>query len=64
LDGTDYWGAGIKLEIAPAVQKKLAEVSGEGEAGEHEQLGDYSFSWSPAGDAIYFERGYRGATNI
>jgi Tol biopolymer transport system component/DNA-binding winged helix-turn-helix (wHTH) protein len=55
-------GSGIKLEIAPAVQRKLAEASGEGEAGE--QLGDYCFSWSPSGDAIYFERGYRGARNI
>jgi len=55
-------GSGIKLEIAPAVQRKLAEASGEGEAGE--QLGDYLFSWSPSGDAIYFERGYRGARNI
>src|SRR5215472_12235911 len=57
-------GPGIKMEVAPAVQRKLAEASGEGEAGEHEQLGDYAFSWSPSGDAIYFERGYRGATNI
>jgi Tol biopolymer transport system component/DNA-binding winged helix-turn-helix (wHTH) protein len=55
-------GPGIKLEIAPVVQKKLAEASGEGEAGE--QLGDYSFTWSPSGDVIYFERGYRGARNI
>src|SRR5215831_2099786 len=55
-------GSGFKLEIAPAVQRKLAEASWEGEAGE--QLGDYSFSWSPSGDAIYFERGYRGARNI
>jgi Tol biopolymer transport system component/DNA-binding winged helix-turn-helix (wHTH) protein len=55
-------GTGIKLEIAPAVQRKLAEASGEGEAGE--QQGDYSFLWSTAGDVIYFERGYRGARNI
>jgi Tol biopolymer transport system component/DNA-binding winged helix-turn-helix (wHTH) protein len=55
-------GPGIKLEIAPAIQKKLAEASGEGEAGE--QLGDYSLLWSPSGDAIYFERGYREARNI
>jgi Tol biopolymer transport system component len=55
-------GVGIKLEIAPAVQRKLAEASGEGEVGE--QLGDYTFSWSTAGDVIYFERGYRGARNI
>src|SRR5215469_1992485 len=57
-------GPGIKMEVAPAVQRKLAEASTEGEAGEHEQLGDYSFSWSPSGDAIYFERSYRGAKNI
>jgi len=55
-------GTGIKLEIAPAVQRKLAEASGEGEVGE--QLGNYSFSWSPSGDAIYFDRAYRGARNI
>jgi Tol biopolymer transport system component len=53
---------GIKLDIAPAVQRKLAEASGEGEASE--QLGDYSFSWSSSGDVIYFERVYRGARNI
>jgi Tol biopolymer transport system component/DNA-binding winged helix-turn-helix (wHTH) protein len=55
-------GPGIKLEIAPAVQRKLAEASGKGEVGE--QVGNYSFSWSPSGDVIYFERGYRGARNI
>jgi serine/threonine protein kinase len=55
-------GPGIKLDIAPAVQRKLAEASGEGGVGE--QLGDYSFTWSPSGDVIYFERGYRGARNI
>jgi len=55
-------GPGIKLEIAAAVQKELAEASGDSEAGQ--QLGEYSFSWSPSGDAIYFERGYRGARNI
>jgi len=55
-------GPGIKMEIAPAVQRKLAEASGEGEAGQ--QLGDYFFSWSPSGDAIYFERSYRDARNI
>jgi Tol biopolymer transport system component/DNA-binding winged helix-turn-helix (wHTH) protein len=55
-------GPGIKLEIATAVQKELAQASGDSEAGQ--QLGEYSFSWSPAGDAIYFERGYQGARNI
>jgi Tol biopolymer transport system component/DNA-binding winged helix-turn-helix (wHTH) protein len=55
-------GPGIKLKVAPAVQKELAEASTDGEAGQ--QLGDYAFSWSPSGDAIYFERGFRGARNI
>jgi Tol biopolymer transport system component len=53
---------GIKMQIPPAIQRELAEVSTQGEAGE--QLGDYSFSWSHSGDAVYFERGYRGARNI
>ena len=55
-------GPNIKLEIAPAIQRELAEASGDAKAGQ--QLGEYSFSWSPSGDAIYFERGYRGAKNI
>ena len=55
-------GAGIKLDIAPAVQRKLAEASTQGDPGQ--QLGDYSFSWSPSGDVVYFERAYRGARNI
>ena len=50
-------GPAIKLEIAPAVQKELAQASGDSKAGQ--QFGEYSFSWSPSGDAIYFERGYR-----
>jgi Tol biopolymer transport system component/DNA-binding winged helix-turn-helix (wHTH) protein len=54
--------SGVKLEIAPAVQKELAEFSAEGESGD--QQGDASFSWSALGDAIYFERGFRGAKNI
>ena len=55
-------GPGIELDISPAVQKELAQAAGEAIAGQ--QLGEYSFSWSPSGDAIYFERAYRGAKNI
>src|SRR5262249_3371427 len=55
-------GPGVKLELVPAVQRELARASGQVAAGE--QLGDYSFSWSPLGNAIYFERGFRGARNI
>src|SRR6516225_3507976 len=55
-------GPGIKLDIAPAVQRKLAEASTQGDPGQ--QLGDYSFRWSPSGEVVYFERAYRGARNI
>jgi Tol biopolymer transport system component/DNA-binding winged helix-turn-helix (wHTH) protein len=55
-------GPGIKVEIASAIQRELEQASGEVRAGQ--QFGEYSFSWSPSGDAIYFERGYRGAKNI
>jgi len=55
-------GPGIKMEIASSIQKELEQASGEVKAGQ--QFGEYSFSWSPSGDAIYFERGYRGAKNI
>jgi Tol biopolymer transport system component/DNA-binding winged helix-turn-helix (wHTH) protein len=55
-------GPGIKMEIASAIQRELEQASGEVRAGQ--QFGEYSLSWSPSGDAIYFERGYRGAKNI
>jgi len=55
-------GPGVELAIPAAVQKELAEASGETKASL--QLGEYRFLWSPLGDAIYFVRGYRGARNI
>jgi Tol biopolymer transport system component/DNA-binding winged helix-turn-helix (wHTH) protein len=55
-------GPGIQLEVSSDVARKLAEASGEGESAD--QLGDFSFSWAISGDAIYFERGYRGARNV
>jgi Tol biopolymer transport system component/DNA-binding winged helix-turn-helix (wHTH) protein len=55
-------GPGIEVEIPPAIQRELAEASGDAKAGL--QLGDYRFCWSPLGNAIYFERGYRGVRNI
>jgi len=64
----DFWtipitgGPGIKLEIGSAIQKELAQASGEMKTGQ--QKGDYSFFWSPSADAIYFERGFGGARNI
>ena len=55
-------GPGIELGISPAVQKELAQAAGDVTAGQ--QFGEYSFCWSPSGDAIYFVQGYRGARNI
>lgn len=55
-------GPGIELDIPPAVQKELAEASGDTNASQ--QFGEYRFCWSPSGDAIYFVQGYRGARNI
>ena len=55
-------GPGVKLEIPHEIQGALKQASGEAASGQ--QQGDYSFSWSPAGDAIYFERVYGGARNI
>jgi Tol biopolymer transport system component len=58
LDGSP----GVELEIPPAVQKRLAEASGETKPGL--LLGEYHFCWSPSGRALYFERVYSGAENI
>jgi len=55
-------GPDIKIDIAPTVRAQLAQASGD--TGNGVQMGDYFFSWSPSADAIYFERGYRGAKNI
>jgi Tol biopolymer transport system component/DNA-binding winged helix-turn-helix (wHTH) protein len=55
-------GPGIKMEIASGIQRELEQASGEVRSGQ--QFGEHSFSWSPSGDAIYFERGYRGAKNV
>jgi Tol biopolymer transport system component/DNA-binding winged helix-turn-helix (wHTH) protein len=52
----------IKSEISDSIEKQMADVTIEGEAGQH--LGEFAFSWSPSGDAFYFERGYREAINI
>ena len=55
-------GPGVKLEIATGVQMELEQASGD--IGVGQQMGEYSFTWSHSGDAIYFERGYQGARNI
>jgi len=55
-------GEAIKMEIAPAIKNELEEIANGNVGGEH--LGEFSFSWSPSGKALYFECGYRGAINI
>ena len=50
------------MEIAPAIKNELAEVANGNVTGEN--LGDFSFAWSPSGKALYFECGYREAVNI
>jgi Tol biopolymer transport system component/DNA-binding winged helix-turn-helix (wHTH) protein len=52
----------IKMEIAPAIKNELAEVANANVASEN--LGDFSFAWSPSGKALYFECGYREAINV
>ena len=54
-------GPAIQSEIPPSIERQFVEM----EAGTiRAYQSEMSFSWSPAGDAIYFEAGYRGASNI
>jgi Tol biopolymer transport system component/DNA-binding winged helix-turn-helix (wHTH) protein len=55
-------GPAIKSEIAPAVEKELEEVAVTDVRGEWPV--DFTFAWAPSGNAIYFERAYRGTRNI
>jgi Tol biopolymer transport system component/DNA-binding winged helix-turn-helix (wHTH) protein len=55
-------GEAIKMEIAAGIEQELTEVASGRVGGEHQ--GDFSFTWSPSGKALYFECGYRGAINI
>jgi Tol biopolymer transport system component/DNA-binding winged helix-turn-helix (wHTH) protein len=52
----------IKMEIAPGIKNELAEVANGNVTGEN--VGDFSFAWSPSGKALYFECGNREAVNI
>jgi Tol biopolymer transport system component/DNA-binding winged helix-turn-helix (wHTH) protein len=55
-------GEPIKMEFAPAIKDELAEVANGNLGGEN--LGDFSFAWSPSGKALYFQCGYKEAVNI
>lgn len=53
-------GAAVRSEIAPEIVRRLGGVS----AGRYEAAPDFKFSWSPSGNAIYFERTFRSAVNL
>jgi Tol biopolymer transport system component len=50
------------MEIAPAIKNEFAEIANANAASEN--LGDFSFAWSPSGKALYFECGYKEVVNI
>jgi serine/threonine protein kinase/Tol biopolymer transport system component len=55
-------GPGIKSEIAPAVDKELGGLSPTNDLNNPTDF--TTFSWARSGNAIYFDRLYRGARNI
>jgi Tol biopolymer transport system component/DNA-binding winged helix-turn-helix (wHTH) protein len=55
-------GDAIRSEIAPEILKQIGDVSVDVRSFESRM--DLKFSWSPSGDAIYFERSFRGARNL
>ncbi len=55
-------GHAIRSEIAPKIIKQFGDVLAN--AGDFESRMDLEFSWSPLGEAIYFERVFRGARNL
>jgi Tol biopolymer transport system component len=55
-------GSAVKSEMSAEVLKQMEEASqGRGTA---EWRLDFAFSWAPSGEAVYFERTFRGAKNI
>lgn len=55
-------GDAIRSEIAPEILKQFGDVLVD--VGSFESRMDFKFSWSPSGEAIYFERTFRGARNL
>ena len=54
-------GEGVRSEIDPQILKQLGGVSA---TPNDEMGGDIKFSWMPAGQAIIFERTFRGVRNL
>jgi len=55
-------GHAIRSEITPEIFKQFGDVLAN--AGDFESRMDLEFSWSASGEAIYFERAFRGARNL
>ncbi len=55
-------GPAVLSEVSPEIMKMAEVASGAGIVNWADS--DFSFSWTPAGKAIYFERSMRGATNL
>ena len=55
-------GDAIRSEISPEILKQFGDVLVD--VGSFESRMDFKFSWSPSGEAIYFERTFRGARNL
>ena len=68
FDPVSFWtgpaeeGTAVKSQISPEILKQIGVVA----AGPvvSEWADDFKFSWAPSGEAIYFERTFRGVRNI
>jgi hypothetical protein len=49
------------FELTPQLKQRLVELA---PAGDTEWRDDAKFAWSPAGDALYLERTFRGARSL
>ena len=55
-------GHAIRSEITPEILKQFGDELAN--AGDFESRMDLEFSWSASGEAIYFERAFRGSRNL
>ena len=55
-------GAAVKTEISPEILKTAEMIAGSGISAWADS--DFKLSWARSGNAIYFERTFRGARNI
>jgi Tol biopolymer transport system component/DNA-binding winged helix-turn-helix (wHTH) protein len=55
-------GTAVNSQISPEILKQIGVVAAGSVVGEWAD--DFKFSWAPSGEAIYFERTFRGVRNI